>query len=254
MVKEKEENKVAIVTGGSNGIGKSAALLMAKESFSIVISDIDENGGQTVADEIVKDGGQAIFVRTDVTDFEDMQKLIDTAINQYGKLDTMVNNAGIGPDYYQKAAEHDIDQWQKVIDVNQNGVFYGMKCALTQMMKQGFGNIVNVASLAGVKASITGLAYSASKFAVVGMTKSAALEYASKNIRINCVCPSFTDTTLMRGGFQNDPQFLDKLVRSIPVKRFGEPIEIAEAILWLASDKSSFVTGHSLIVDGGTNL
>ena len=166
----------------------------------------------------------------------------------------MVNNAGIGGKQQARTAEHSYEDWHNVIAVNQTGVFYCMKTALSQMMKQGHGNIVNVASLAGLRASGNNLSYSASKFAVVGMTKSAALEYGRKNIRINAVCPGFTESALLDQLLSVSPDMGDKLKRFIPMGRFGQANEIAEAICWLASDNSKFITGQTITLDGGNSL
>ena len=185
--------------------------------------------------------------------------LVNQIVEKHGQLDVMVNNAGIGGKQQRKTAEHSNEDWHNedwhnVIAVNQTGVFYCMKMALGQMMKQGHGNIVNVASLAGLKPSGNNLSYSASKFAVVGMTKSAALEYGRKNIRINAVCPGFTESALLDQLLSVSPDMGDKLKRFIPMGRFGEANEIAEAICWLASDNSKFITGQTITLDGGNSL
>lgn len=248
------EKKVAIVTGGVGGIGKATCNLLIENNYTVVVSDISEKAGNAVVEELTRVGGEVSFHKADVSKFEEVKNLIDSTVTRYGQLDLLVNNAGIGTDAPYRAADHPLDQWDKVVAVNQSGVFYGMKVALGQMVKQGFGNIVNVASLAGVKASTTGMAYSASKFAVVGMTKSAALEYGSKRIRINCVCPSFTDTPLLNNSLFGNEEVKRKLIKSVPLRRFAAPEEIAQSIFWLASDHSSFVTGHALVVDGGVIL
>lgn len=246
--------KIAVVTGGGKGIGLSTCELLAEHNYTIVVADIDETSGKDAANRLRTQGAEALFISVNVSQFEEVKHLIDETVLRYGKIDLLVNNAGVGPQKPQRAAEHSLDDWDKIVGINQSGVFYGMKVALGHMMKQGHGNIVNVASLAGINGSTTGMAYSASKFAVVGMTKSAALEYASKNIRVNCVCPSFTDTALLNDSPLGAKEVIDKLVKSIPMKRLGTPKEIAEAIYWLGSDQSSFVTGHALILDGGSGL
>jgi len=245
------EQKTAIVTGGAAGIGKATCQLLIENQYKVVVSDIDETAGMATVKELQDEGGTAIFYKADVSKFEEVKSLIEMGVEQFGRLDLIVNNAGIGAQKFERTAEHSLEDWDKIVAVNQSGVFYGMKIALGQMMKQGYGNIVNVASLAGIKGSGTGLAYSASKFAVVGMTKSAAWEYAAKNIRINCVCPAFTETQLVNDSVLGVPEVKAKLIKSIPMKRFADPKEIAQAIYWLASDQSSFVTGHALVLDGG---
>ena len=183
-----------------------------------------------------------------------MQSLAGAVIKKYGQIDVWVNNAGIGPTQMLKTADHSLQDWERVIAVNQSGVFYGMKVALPAMLKQGSGNIVNVASLAGLKASGNNISYVASKFAVVGMTKAAALEYAKKNIRINAVCPGYTDTNMLRQLLEVKPEIEDKLKNHIPMGRFGKATEVATAIGWLASDQTQFMTGQTLSLDGGTSL
>jgi len=195
-----------------------------------------------------------VVITADVANFEKVEQLIAKTVEQLGQLDIMVNNAGIGPRNMSKTAEYTLEDWDNVIAVNQTGVFYCMKLALQQMVKQGHGNIVNIASLAGLKASLNNLSYSASKFAVVGMTKSAALEYATKNIRINAVCPGYTESALLNKLLSVRPD-MDQMLKSvIPMKRYGLAEEIAEAVVWLASDSTKFITGQTITLDGGTSL
>lgn len=248
------ENKVVIITGAGSGIGAATAKLFGKHKAQVVASDINLENAQQIANEITVSGGKASAIKTDVTVYEEVEALIAQAVSKYGRIDVMVNNAGIGGKYQVKTAEHTHDDWHNVIAVNQTGVFYCMKVALQQMLKQGGGSMVNVASLAGLKASGNNLSYSASKFAVVGMTKSAALEYGRKNIRINAVCPGFTHSALLDQLLAVSPGMGDKLKRFIPMGRFGEADEIAEAICWLASENSKFITGQTLTLDGGTSL
>lgn len=248
------EDKVVIITGAGSGIGLATAKLFGAHKASVIVSDINLENAQKVVDEIKSDGGTASAIKTDVTQLDQVEELVAKAVEDHGRLDVMVNNAGIGGKYQNKTADHTLDDWHNVIAVNQTGVFYSMKTALTQMMKQKHGSIVNVASLAGLKASGNNLSYSASKFAVVGMTKSAALEYGGKNIRINAVCPGYTHSALLDQLLSARPDMDELLKRMIPMKRFGEAEEIAEAIAWLASDSSKFVTGQTITLDGGTSL
>jgi NAD(P)-dependent dehydrogenase (short-subunit alcohol dehydrogenase family) len=248
------KDKVVVITGAGSGIGEATAKLFGTHKAIIVVSDINLESAEKVASEIRNDGGKASALATDVIQFEQVKELIQTVIAKHGSLDVMVNNAGIGGKHQAKTAEHSLDDWHNVIAVNQTGVFYCMKLALEQMLKQGHGNIVNVASLAGLKASANNLSYSASKFAVVGMTKSAALEYGRKNIRINAVCPGFTHSALLEQLLSASPDMGDKLKRFVPMGRFGEAEEIAEAICWLASENSKFITGQTITLDGGTSL
>lgn len=250
----KVKDKIVIVTGAGSGIGKATALHFAKFGAKVVVSDIDLEKAQKVSEEIIANFGESLSIRADVTKIEEVENLIQHTVTAYGQLDVIVNNAGIGPKQLLKTAEYTLEDWDAVIAVNQTGVFYCMKLALQQMTKQGFGNIVNVASLAGLKASLNNLSYSASKFAVVGMTKSAALEYAKTGIRINAVCPGYTESNLLDQLLSARPD-MDAMLKSvIPMKRYGEATEIADAIVWLASDQTKFITGQTITVDGGTSL
>ncbi len=248
------KDKVVVITGAGSGIGAATAKLFGVHKANVIISDINLENAEKVASEIRNDGGKASALETDVTQFEQVKELLHTVIEKYGSLDVMVNNAGIGGKHQAKTADYSLEDWHNVIAVNQTGVFYCMKLAIQQMLKQGYGNIVNVASLAGLKASGNNLSYSASKFAVVGMTKSAALEYGRKKIRINAVCPGFTHSALLEQLLAVSPDMGDKLKRFIPMGRFGEAEEIAEAICWLASENSKFITGQTITLDGGTSL
>jgi NAD(P)-dependent dehydrogenase (short-subunit alcohol dehydrogenase family) len=248
------KDKVVVITGAGSGIGAATAKLFGAHKAIVVVSDINLESAEKVASEIRNDGGMASAIETDVTQFEQVKELLQTVIEKHDRLDVMVNNAGIGGKHQAKTADYFLEDWHNVIAVNQTGVFYCMKLAIQQMLKQGYGNIVNVASLAGLKASGTNLSYSASKFAVVGMTKSAALEYGRKKIRINAVCPGFTHSPLLEQLLSVSPDMGDKLKRVIPMGRFGEAEEIAEAICWLASENSKFITGQTITLDGGTSL
>ena len=248
------KNKIVIITGAGSGIGKATAMHFAHHGAKVVVSDINLESAKKVADEIVTNGGQSLPIKTDVTNFEEVENLIRQTVDTFGQLDVMVNNAGIGPKKLLKTAEYTLDDWDSVIAVNQTGVFYCMKLALVQMTKQGFGNIVNIASLAGLKASLNNLSYSASKFAVVGMTKSAALEYAKTGIRINAVCPGYTESALLEQLLSAKPEMDMMLKAVIPMKRYGKASEIADAVVWLASDQTKFMTGQTITLDGGTSL
>lgn len=248
------KNKVIIVSGAGSGIGAATAKLLSAQGAKVIASDIDLAKVEEVVNEITKSGGQAWAKQTDVTQFTEVEALVSETVADHNQIDVMVNNAGIGGEHQRKTAEHTHEDWHNVIAVNQTGVFYCMKTALQQMMKQGYGNIINIASLAGLKPSGYNLSYSASKFAVVGMTKSAALEYGRKNIRINAICPGYTQSPLLDKLIGNKPEMGDTLKKLIPMDRFGEASEIAEAIAWLASDKTKYITGQTIILDGGTSL
>jgi len=246
-------NKIVIITGAGSGIGKATAIHFAKYGATVVVSDINLESAQKVVDEITTNKGKALAVKANVAKFEDVENLINTTVEKFGSLDVIVNNAGIGPNLL-KTHESLLKDWDRVIAINQTGVFYCMKVALQQFLNQGYGNIVNIASLAGLKASPNTISYSASKFAVVGMTKSAAMEYATKNIRVNAVCPGYTESALLDQLLNAKPE-MDAILKSmIPMKRFGKTSEIAEAVVWLASDSTRFITGQTITLDGGTSL
>lgn len=240
-----------MITGAGSGIGAATVRFFAKKEAYVVLADISLEKMVDIADSIPM---ECMIQKTDVSQYDQMQSLAGAVIKKYGQIDVWVNNAGIGPTQMLKTADHSLQDWERVIAVNQSGVFYGMKVALPAMLKQGSGNIVNVASLAGLKASGNNISYVASKFAVVGMTKAAALEYAKKNIRINAVCPGYTDTNMLRQLLEVKPEIEDKLKSHIPMGRFGKATEVATAIGWLASDQTQFMTGQTLSLDGGTSL
>lgn len=241
------ESKVAIITGAGSGIGKATALLFAKEGAKVVVSDISEKNGDSVVEEIKKAGGEAFFVKADSSKAEDNEALVKQTIDKYGALDIAVNNAGIGGPL-GLTGEYPIDGWQKVIDINLSGVFYGLRYQIPAMLTKG-GSIVNIASILGQAGTKYSPAYVAAKHGVVGLTKAAALEYADKNIRINSVGPGYIKTPLVVNSL--DEATLNGLVGLHPIGRLGEAEEIAELILWLASSRSSFVTGSYYAADGG---
>ena len=241
------EGKVAIITGAGSGIGKAAAELFAKEGAKVVVSDINEANGKSAVDEIKKNGGEAFFIKADSSKPEDHEALIKQTVEKYGALDIAVNNAGIGGPLAM-TGEYPIDGWQKVIGINLSGVFYGLRYQIPAMLEKG-GSIVNIASILGSAGTKLSPAYVAAKHGVLGLTKAAALEYADKNIRINSVGPGYIKTPLVMNSL--DKNALDALVGLHPMGRLGESEEIAELILWLASPKSSFVTGSYYPADGG---
>lgn len=240
------KNKVAIITGAGSGIGKAAAELFAREGAKVVISDISEENGNKAVEEIKKNGGEAHFIKADSTKAEDNESLVKQTIGKYGGLDIAVNNAGIGGPL-SATGEYPIDGWKKVIDINLTGVFYGLRYQIPAMAEKG-GSIVNVASILGQAGTRFSPAYVAAKHGVVGLTKAAALEYADKNIRINSIGPGYIKTPLLDS---LDEATMKALVGLHPMGRLGESEEIAELILWLASPRSSFVTGSYYAADGG---
>ncbi len=248
------KEKIIVITGAGSGIGAASAKLMASLGARVIAVDIDLKKAEETVAEIKKSGGKATAHHVDVTQFKEVENFVKQVVKEYGSIDVMVNNAGIGGKNQNKTAEHTLEDWHSVIAVNQTGVFYCMKAALQQMMLQGAGNIINIASLAGLKPSGNNLSYSASKFAVVGMTKSAALEYGRKNIRINAVCPGYTHSSLLDQLLASRPDMGERLKQMIPMGRFGEATEVAETVAWLASDSSKYITGQTITIDGGTSL
>ena len=245
----KLENKVAIITGAGSGIGKATALLFAKEGAKVVVSDINEEHGNNVVEEIKSSGAQAVFVKADSSCPEDNERLVKETLKAFGKLDVAVNNAGIGGEV-NKAGDMSVEGWKRVIDINLSGVFYGVKYQAPAMVKNGSGSIINIASILGQAGFATSSGYVAAKHGVVGLTKSAAWEYAKDKVRINAVGPGF-----IYSGMVNEEtmgrEALDFLETKHAFGRLGEPEEIAAMLLFLASDDASFVTGSYYPVDGG---
>lgn len=242
------ENKVAIITGGASGIGKAIALLYASEGAKIVVSDIDEKGSMETVDAIKSKGGDAIFVKGDTSNPEDSKNMVEQAVKHFGGLHIAVNNAGIaGP--IEPVGEYPIDGWDKTIAINLSGVFYGMRYQIPAMLKSGGGSIVNMASILGKVGSANSSAYVAAKHGVIGLTETAALEYAQQKIRVNSIGPGYINTPLLTNNL--DEETLEGLVDLHPIGRLGMPEEVAELALWLNSDKASFVTGAYYNVDGG---
>ncbi len=242
------ENKVAIITGGSSGIGKAAAELYAREGAKVVIADIDDQGGQAAVEAIASGGGEAFFFRADNARPGDHEALVEATLERYGRLDIAVNNAGIGGPL-APTGEYPLDGWQKVIDINLSGVFYGLRYQIPAMLRTGGGSIVNIASILGAAGTKGSPAYVAAKHGVVGLTKAAALEYADKGIRVNAVGPGYIRTPLIMKSLDDEARAA--LVGLHPIGRLGESGEIAELILWLGSTRSSFVTGGYYAADGG---
>ncbi|MFK7946593.1 MAG: SDR family NAD(P)-dependent oxidoreductase [Saprospiraceae bacterium] len=242
--------KIAIVTGASSGIGEATAIELANRGATIIVSDINTKKGQSVVDKINENGGKAIFIRANVADDNDVNILINQTLEQFGRLDIMINNAGIAGNlsFFEHISDED---WNSIIAVNQTGVFYCMRAALKVMKAQKNGCIVNTSSVAGIGAAPRMGAYAASKHAVIGMTKTAAVEYAKYNIRINSICPTVIKTPMGMGYMDEDIQVQQMVKAAIPMKRFGEANEVARTVCWLCSDDASFITGESIRIDGG---
>lgn len=246
------EGKVAIVTGAAMGMGEATAKLFAEAKAKVVVADLNEEKGQKVVSEIESNGGTAFFVKTDISQSEQVQNLIAATVEKYGRLDVAVNNAALTPDD-KPVAEFDEDYWDRLMAVDLKGTALCLKYELKQMIKQGQGgSIINISSVSGFRPQPNNLAYVAAKHGVEGMTKVAALENGDKNIRINSVAPGAIDTPMLRGaleqfGFTEE----DYAPQLSLLNRFGQPEEIAQANLWLASDQSSYVTGTTIHADAG---
>jgi NAD(P)-dependent dehydrogenase (short-subunit alcohol dehydrogenase family) len=241
--------KVAIVTGAASGIGRATAQSYAREGASVIVSDVDEVGGKETVRLIQDAGGESTFVRADVSKAVDCEVLVEQAVARYGRLDLACNNAGIGGEQ-NLTADYSIEGWQQVINVNLSGVFYCLKYQIPTMLATGGGAIVNMASILGQVAFATAPAYVAAKHGVVGLTKNAAVEYAAQGVRINAVGPAFIKTPMITQ-LEEDRETLRSLVALHPIGRLGQPEEVSELVIWLSSDKASFVTGAYFAVDGG---
>ncbi|AZZ95148.1 glucose 1-dehydrogenase [Hahella sp. KA22] len=245
------QDKVILITGAASGIGKETALLLAQLGAEVVLSDINAEQGDAVAALIRDQGGRAHFCPADVTQAEQVAHLHAFVIEVCGRLDCAVNSAGVE---HVNARLADIDEatWDQVIDINLKGVFLCMREQIKCMLPRRDGRIINLASIAGLRSAPSLAPYSASKFGVVGLSKSAAVEYASSGIRINAVCPSFINTPMVQRALQAmDEKKALKVVRANPMQRLGEPAEIGRMIAWLCSDESSFMTGQAVALDGG---
>ncbi len=242
------EHKVAIVTGGGSGIGKSIAIIYAKQGAQVCVADVNEEGGRQVVAEIKADGGEAFFIRTDVGKPEDNQKMVEATVEKYGALHIACNNAGISG-AQSLIGECDPEAWDKTIQINLSGVFYGMRYQIPEMLKEGGGVIINMSSILGQVGFETAGAYVASKHGLIGLTKNAALEYTSQGIRTVAVGPGFIHTPLVDNNFSAEQ--LEGLRQLHPIGRLGEPDEVAELVLWLSTDKASFMSGAYIPVDGG---
>ena len=241
-------DKVALVTGAGSGIGRAIALGLAAEGARVVVSDLNEGGGAETVARIEKSGGTATFVRADVSKAEECEALVGSAVKELGALHVAVNNAGIGGPS-APTGEYPIDGWDRVVAINLSGVFYGMRYQIPAMLDSGGGSIVNMASILGQVGFANAPAYVAAKHGVVGLTRSAAVEYATRGIRVNAVGPAFINTPLIEKDMT--PEGRAALVSKHPIGRLGEPEEVAELVVWLSSDKASFVTGSYYAVDGG---
>lgn len=242
------DGKVAIVTGGSSGIGRATALAYARAGAKVVVSDIDTDKGNAVVQDIKDAGGDAIFVAANVADADAVAALVDKTVETYGRLDIACNNAGIGG-ASAPVGEYELDEWHKVIDINLNGVFYGMRYQIPAMLEHDGGVVINMASILGQVGFPMASAYVTAKHGVVGLTKSAALEYGQQGIRTVAVCPAFIHTPLVDEGLPDEQ--IAQLKQMHAMGRMGTPEEVADLVVWLSTEQASFMTGSPILVDGG---
>ncbi|WP_106497888.1 SDR family NAD(P)-dependent oxidoreductase [Lentibacillus sp. Marseille-P4043] len=241
------KNKIAIVTGGGGDIGRTTALRFAEEGAQVMVSDISEEAGLETVNIIRETGGKSEFICTDMTNPKDVENMVQGTIDTFGRIDILYNNAGVNADE-KKIPDVSLEEWQKVIDINLTGVFLGMKYAIPWM--ESGSSIVNTASIAGIKGQKLVSAYSASKSSVMALTKTAATEFGRKNIRVNAVAPGIIDTKMVDDWKKTDKWPI--LSTANVLRRIGKSKEVADAVLFLASDEASFITGETLVIDGGT--
>ena len=245
------EGKVAIVTGGGSGMGQATAILFAKEGAKVVIACRNTAGsGEETASIIKKAGGEAIFIKTDVSKAQDVQKMVKAAIDVYGRLDALYNNAAVQGNVFLTPDVTE-ELYDKYMDINLKGVWLGMKYAIPEMLNNRAGSITNVASISALVGQRGLSHYAASKGGIISLTRVTAMEYAAKNIRVNCICPGLVRTPIWDQMEKASPGSLQKFVDGVPMRRYAKPEEIAQLALFLASDESSFITGSVIVIDGG---
>jgi NAD(P)-dependent dehydrogenase (short-subunit alcohol dehydrogenase family) len=245
------EGRVAVITGAASGIGRATVELFSGQGAVVVASDIDADAGAETVERLRQAGGSALFVAADVTDEAALRAVVERAVQEHGRVDCAANCAGVGGGH---GATHDYDSetWNRIVDINLRGTWHAMRHEIAAMLAGGQGGtVVNVASTLSLRGSPFGSPYSASKHGVLGLTRTAALEYATQGIRVNAVCPGAIDTPMMDETFARFPGFREMLLGLVPMQRMGSPVEVAHAIAWLSSDGSTFVTGEGVSVEGG---
>lgn len=243
------EGKIALVTGAGSGIGQTTAVTFAREGAKVVAADINLADAEKTAHSIESAGGEAIAVKVDVSKSADVEAMVKAVVNEYGRLDCAFNNAGIGS-RGQSTIDYTEEDFDRTIAINLKGVWLCMKYEIPQMLKQGSGAIVNTASIMGVVGIDNSSAYVAAKHGVVGLTKTAALEFARKGIRVNAVCPGVIETPMVLRYTDEHPEVKEKYISRTPLGRLGNPQEVAETVVWLCSDDASFIHGHPMVIDG----
>lgn len=240
------KDKVAIITGGGNGIGKETVLTFSKEGATVIIADYNEQAGNETLEQLKSNGGKGMFIKVDVSDYDSVKKMVEEVIEQFKRIDILINNAGITQDALLKKMTP--EAWQKVVDINLTGVFNCTQVVIDKMLEQGQGKIINTSSVSGVYGNVGQTNYAAAKAGVVGMTKSWAKELGPKGINVNAVAPGFIETSLI----QTIPEhIIERIKQQIPLKRLGKPQDIARAYLYLASEDGDYINGTVLHVDGG---
>lgn len=246
------EGKVALVTGAATGLGHAAALIFAQKGARVAIVDVNEGGAERTAQEIKESGHTAIAIHADIADESQVRGMVKATVEAFGRLDIAVNNAATGG-HPAPLAEHTAEDWLRTIGINLSGTFYCLKYEIPAILAQGGGAIVNVASIAGVRGDYGMAAYTAAKHGVNGLTKVAAIEYASQGLRVNSLCPGGILTPMLEGYFKTYPERREKANLSTPIRRLSSPQEMARSLVWLCSEDSSYINGHELIADGGTS-
>lgn len=247
MLKE----KIVIVTGAASGIGRETAKAYAKKGASVCISDVDNNGLKETEEQILKKGGNVLAITADISNENNVKKLVNTTVKKFGGLDIACNNAGVGGEL-NTTADYSVEEWDRVININLRGQWLCMKYQIPEILNRGGGAIINVTSILGKVGFANAPAYVAAKHGLVGLTKTAAIEYSSKGIRVNTIAPAFIDTPMLeRAGLTTGMEMKEQIIKLHPIGRLGTSREVANAIVWLTSDEASFITGHTLLVDGG---